>query len=662
MKLGRVGVVYAPGTMSFPRLAVLAALALLVPRAAAAQSTSLLLESVAGRTLRVDGGLRDWQGIPFRPLGSSPTSSMRYALAGDARGIYVAADVSDERLVRTSHPGPQEDAVVVTLASPAGEGWVGSELWLFAGVSGRSAAEVQVGPVRGRARKVATARIVEAPTPNGYSVEAFIPWDQIPGASDWQRGRARIRLVDVDVETRPVPTETASAEIRNDDLRTLPVLDAAFGEPATIRMFLRDRSLGPDAITQDLRADVAGDARPERILFAGSFFAVMGLGYLDGNGYDFASLGHLAPPGVTNVALLDFTGDGKSEVFVTAWVTRDQADHHEARVYSFEATRIAKVLDVAIGYRDRNGEIGGSAALEPARGESTGIRIRVGEARGITQARYSDQPPSDTIALLLPWGDVASRLYRYDGRRDFEEVASEPIVREPPPQARADAGTPSAGRSGPPSTGTRPTAATPPPAPTFARDPLVRQLRQERGIPANVPERYLARADVAEDSRPEEVFVLGKGIAILGPGFAGGQRFFFMELGVASPDDIVALTTGDATGDGKHELLVRVRQPLSPPYRLELLLVYTLDSNGMRPVLQAQVGMTDGTQSIANETRVAGRGRTAELVIAPGRAQGFSAATWRFADANQPGLEPLLLPWRDRERHYRWDGRAFVRQ
>lgn len=101
------------------------------------------------------------------------------------------------------------------------------------------------------------------------------------------------------------------------------------------------------------------------------------------------------------------------------------------------------------------------------------------------------------------------------------------------------------------------------------------------------------------------------------------------------------------TGDGRAEILVRVRQTFGD-VRREVLLVHQLTERGFPRLLQVEVARAQGERSITNEVRTRG-GR---LEIAPGRARGWTADSYRFTRDPSDSVEPLLLPWRDRPVRY----------
>lgn len=137
--------------------------------------------------------------------------------------------------------------------------------------------------------------------------------------------------------------------------------------------------------------------------------------------------------------------------------------------------------------------------------------------------------------------------------------------------------------------------------------------------------------------------------------------YFALDLAVGADDDVRGLAAQDLTGDGKAEIWVTVRQLLGGgPNWLDLLVIYRLDGQTMQPIFTAQIGFGDATREVRNEARVVGSGRSLQLALAPGRAQGFDARTFPFSSTATPGMTTLLLPWRDRETRYRWNGTAIV--
>ncbi len=633
--------------------------ALLVPASASAQDLGassgrpLRFVPVGEGAVRIDGSLRDFRDVQMDRVGTSGTSSMRYALGYDANGFYVAAHVDDERLVRRSAAGGRnDDAIVLTVASPGERGEVASEVWIHPGVPGRMAGVVLVGPRGGRPRPARDARVVESGQDGGYDVEAFVPFASIPGAVDWQRGRAAIRLSDVDQETgRVQPTEHASAP--SGEPSRMPYVTGTGGELGALASFLRERRVDRSAVTFDLRGDVAGDERPERVVIAAGQAATMGAGYRDGGGYDYQGLGDLVGAGVVSAELRDLTGDRKAELVVTAETRGPAGMRRIATVYTYARGRIEPVWAAVIGVRNRLGAVDGRLEIEPARRGAPRMIVHAGTSNGLGPQNCRIQDRGDAEPLLAPWGPIASQIYQYDGN-DFVRVGETPNRDYVPPAAQ-----PTPVTTAPtPATPTRPTPAPTPRAPTMEQ--LVAAVRRERAIPPATAARFELRANVAEGAEPEELLVLGKTLVVVGPGFRGGSSYFHFDLPVATPDDLLEVTATDVTGDGRAEVLARIRQQLGQGFTREVLVVHRFTPSGFPRVLAVEVMRTDGTRRVENRVRPTGRGATAALVIEPGNATGWNRASWPFAGFANDGVGPLLLPWQDQAKRYRLDGDALV--
>ena len=85
-----------------------------------------------------------------------------------------------------------------------------------------------------------------------------------------------------------------------------------------------------------------------------------------------------------------------------------------------------------------------------------------------------------------------------------------------------------------------------------------------------------------------------------------------------------------------------------------------MTADGLAPIFTGQAAIGDGTREVRNELRAATTRRILELVVTPGTATGFDARTFPFSTTAISGMTTLLLPWRDSEQRYRWDGSALV--
>ncbi len=178
---------------------------------------------------------------------------------------------------------------------------------------------------------------------------------------------------------------------------------------------------------------------------------------------------------------------------------------------------------------------------------------------------------------------------------------------------------------------------------------LVSGVREDKNIPARIRPRFVWDRNVEGDRTPERIAVLGDALVVVGPEFRGGQGYFYYELPVQGHADIRRVTTADLDGDGRHEILVRVRQDLGEVQR-DVLLVHQFAGDAFPRLLAVEVERRQGDRVVRNELRPGRRG----LVIRPGRAEGWSADNWPWSDEPAgDGIVPILKPWSDQPVRYR---------
>jgi hypothetical protein len=115
------------------------------------------------------------------------------------------------------------------------------------------------------------------------------------------------------------------------------------------------------------------------------------------------------------------------------------------------------------------------------------------------------------------------------------------------------------------------------------------------------------------------------------------------------------LSTRELTGDARQELVARVRQHIGDVTR-EILHVFTFAGESLKPVLAVEVGRTQAAHSIINKVSFVRERDHVVLHIAPGEARGWSAPDYPFTTESSDGIEPLLLPWKDKPLRYSFDG------
>ncbi|HEU4535790.1 MAG TPA: hypothetical protein VFS00_16805, partial [Polyangiaceae bacterium] len=210
-----------------------------------------------------------------------------------------------------------------------------------------------------------------------------------------------------------------------------------------------------------------------------------------------------------------------------------------------------------------------------------------------------------------------------------------------------------------------------PPDPSERLDAVLALYRRDRRLRPSDRPRFDFVADVAGDARPERVLAFGKDLVVLGAGFREGRGYASLGLGFGRPDDVLDVGARDLDGDGKAELVVRARQEAPAPRELgkgaverELLAIYTVRGDAIVRSFGLETGLSLGPKRVASAlVFVPEAGRPgATLVVQPGRATGWTRASWPFRPgAVEGGFEPLLLPWDAGPRRYRWQGASLVR-
>jgi hypothetical protein len=598
--------------------------------------------------------LREWGGVRMQRVGPEAGASMRYALAYDDQGLYLAAAVQDDQFVRSKRPGRDEDAVVLTLVMPSGAKGRALEIWFYAGEPGRSPSVVALAPLGGRPKPLSAARMVEAPLQRGggYQFEAFVSWKAIPASARWQRARGAIRLREVGGRGRPaVRAEPASAKVDPRSPQRLPELVVTGGVDDLLRGFLAKQQLSGARPRADLSGDVAGDGRDERVVIVDRFVVVLGPGYREGKSYDFFALPVRRGGDVQRAQLLDLTGDGKQELIVRMRQGNEQGTRDVWQVLGIRQQGIRPLWGVELRKATADGHIEADLKLRRARKGPPLLEVRAGGAEGLGPDTYREAPARDVEPILLPWGPVRARRYQWQGA-SFASVGEEPNPDYRPPEPKRAA--PRVRRS------QRPRARP-------ARPPSVQQklaaARRDQGIDDAVPARFERRANVAGDGRSEHLVVYGRTFVVVGPGFRGGTGYFHMTLPVIQAEDVVDMGAWDVTGGGTDEVLFKVRQRFEGGVSRDLLLVYRFHEQGFERMLSVEVGRTQGDQRVQNLIRLVRDGERHDIVVHPGRVRGWDAGNWPFApDDGSDGVAPLLLPWRDGPVRYGAAGDGIARQ
>jgi hypothetical protein len=600
------------------------------------------------KQLRVDGDLGEWRGARFVRLGDDDAGRSEVALAHDAQGLYVGAHVFDDSFVRSAHPGPHEDAVVVTIALPAAGSFVTSELWLFAGRIGQTAASAQLTAAGSKQLRPLgrSTQIVEGPAAgSGYVLEAFVPWSSLPHGSDWPFARGAVRLHDVDRAGRPADDIPQDALGKSG--ARLPWLRLDGGPIEAVRGFLDQKNLSSAVPLLDWVGDVHGDARAERVLVVGTYLVLSGIG----TNFSFADLPVSRAADVRAADMRDLTGDGKPELVVRLRNQNELAEREVWRVFDLRSDTAQTMFGIETRKQTKRGSVEASVAVSTGgSGRPAQITVRAGNARGLSPDDYTESAAQDVVPIPVPWGAWLERVYAWDGHGfALQKERANPAARGAASAASTPTSEPADAARAPEPNAVSASGS----APSVAE--LVQGYRAARGIPANQQPRFAQRVNLAGDARPEALSLFGRDCVVVGEGFRAGRDFFYFTMPAREGSDVLRLFTGDVTGDGRHELFARIRQQIGEVTR-EIVYVYSFAAENLVPLLAVEVSRAQGAHSITNGVSLVPDGNHVALQIAPGAARGWSVADYPFSSESRDGVAPLLLPWMDKPTHYHYDG------
>ncbi|HVW29497.1 MAG TPA: hypothetical protein VHC69_29235 [Polyangiaceae bacterium] len=651
-----------------------------------AEARTRALEAVVlgSDKVRIDGLLREWPAkldslgeVVQGSGGGDPSASG--VIGYNDKNLFVAMKIKDGKLVRTPSFGDGEDYASLEIAFPTKSGFHPYSVRLYAGEIGRSAGMVKFangGAVKG-------ARLVEAPSDGGYTIEVSIPWTAFPEASRVRVGiRAALRYADAD-SPGSVRTIIGTSAASGSNLPPL-LLEA---EQGLYRSLVRKRGLS-EMPARFAVGDIADDSTLEAVAVYGSALTIVGSAYRGGKEYFFHDLAVPNAAAVTRLEIADFTGDGKDDILLVKRApppTLPDDDKEKAkgqrhgiakekkRAPDDSYREVLQVLSVSSGENPyiafqhetavvtKDGEIRNDVSLKH-NGSKVDIVIAQGKAEGFDPSHYDEPMPDNMESSLLPWSPVKSRTYEWDGKQ-FADAGSESWT----PKMQA----PSAVREVKPAAADGPPPA-PPPRPPSADELLERVYalyRRDHHVGIEKP-RFDFVADVAGDATPERVLLQGRDVVVFGKGFKEGLSYAYTTVGVDSSKDIVDVSARDVTGDGKAEVIVRGVLHAKASAQLggkvvdrHAFYVYQVFESGLRRIFGAETGRSLGDDSITDAVRFVPRDKGFALELSSGKAVGWTDKTYPFPIDKTPygGLEPLLVPWGDvRQKRYHFDGSSYV--
>ena len=630
-----------------------------------AASAQALKANLAPDKVRIDGMAQEWFGqqheLDVVVRGTKPTAddlAAKVLIAYDDKGIYVAAQVTDDKLVASG------DHLELLIGIPGGKT---KSLLLFPGVAGKSRAVVKSGNSR-----VSGAKIVEAPTDEGYTLEASIPWRAIPESKTIRVGyRGALFLHDAD-KSRSIETIIGTTESRS--YAQLPSLSTE-AELALGAGLLREKNLVAPPV-HNVMANVFGDGMQERVLVYGRYLAVLGPGYREGLEYFYSDLGSNAGRGeLPQFELRDLTGDNRDEIVMRKRVRGPQGTLEILEILSYHSGNDTPVsifshevaLELDVGRIDNEVRI-------DARGARTKITVRIGKTRGL-DAGTRIRAVSNTGAkpILTPWGSVSERVFLLDNGIFEISAEKENDTSSLPPPSVAPAPNPRPSAHRPPPRRPSPRRPSPRRVVTHRRDntpdleQVYRHYKKQKGVTGRA--RFDLSGNFAADRRKERVVVHGRDLVVFGPGFRGGGGYSVASLAVFEKDrDVKSVEAKDVTGDGRQEIVVHgeLRSPLPSDIgegtmRRKVVMVYKIKGTLFERIFAAEISRKIDGKSITASVAF----KRGEIVLKPGRASGYTERTYPWAQKTTPSdsFEPLLLPWGGVDRvRLRYDGSTFVRR
>ncbi|MGH7271189.1 MAG: hypothetical protein ACREJ3_12245, partial [Polyangiaceae bacterium] len=191
---------------------------------------------------------------------------------------------------------------------------------------------------------------------------------------------------------------------------------------ALLDQYRKDRGVDPGLRPKvDLKVQVSGDARPERLLLIGRDIVVFGPGFKGGTGYAYLTLSQFAgADDVTGLSARDLTGDGDADLVVRGLrhVRSSKGDVVSELLFVYQVSddAITRIFGIETGIELGKKRVQGLVQFIPAPGDKTfDVLSAPGRAFGWTVKTYpfaQVEPGSGDIEpLLLPWGGVSSVRY-----------------------------------------------------------------------------------------------------------------------------------------------------------------------------------------------------------------------------------------------------------
>jgi hypothetical protein len=319
--------------------------------------------------------------------------------------LYLAFDVTDNYLVRMKEARPGEDHIQILFAEDETVHRLNIYPSDMKGVPRK---------VTGNPRMAKAAEVAEALQARGYSVEVRLPLQSIPGysarAMAW---RGAIAVADCDSK---VTGKTEKIMSTADALGKASQLGRfVFGETVdALAHFLKQMGLTKSDVKFDRTVEMGGDPGQERVVLAGTYIAVMG------EEYHFVKLNVKSVSDISDLQVLNLTGDGKHSIVVKTIERGGGGARQILHVFKLVGAGIQRPFAIEVAKQQGANKLVSRVSYVRHK-KKTDILVEAGKAEGWTKDNYREAPADDVVPILLPWGEKAKARFRFTGD-EYEEL------------------------------------------------------------------------------------------------------------------------------------------------------------------------------------------------------------------------------------------------